>query len=296
MTTTPIDRSPGPGSPVVARRMTAAIQNVTADLSALAARPQGLMRLWRWTVRDLSVAVRVLHEQAMAIGVPDNWVEHAHQAGRLGHRTTADGPLPAANTVARPVPLAQLRHQAETLFTLAAIGVVRRDQTTLNTATTHRLSEHIRLQWLRVAMVATAINVTETEVHGWWATDPAAWQPHMTRLNTQVEPERGRYWRELTGTTTLREARARVEAMRMVGLTITDSPPHQLPPAPHLLEASAEHAWQARDQIVWPASELIGTAIEANGVATARSDRIDHRAQDLSPPTRSANPTPEIDL
>ncbi len=266
MTAGPGNRRLSAGLTVVHRRIAVAIQNVTADLSVLAAEPQGAMRVWRTTLRDLSVAARVLHEQAAAIGMPDNWIEHAHQAGRLGHKSTTDGWLPAPTIVSRPLLLAQLHHQTDTLFSVAAIGVVRRHQTTLDIQTANRLSEQVRLQWLRVGLVATAIELTEAEVGGWWATDPSVWQPRMARLAAQVEPERGRQWRELTGPATLRESRARVASMRMVGIDLERSALHQLPPAPHLLETAAENAWHTPGSGGADVGVRIGAAIDATGI------------------------------
>ncbi|MFD4433261.1 hypothetical protein [Nocardia sp. NPDC058497] len=277
--------------------MASAIQNVTADLTILSREPSTDSRASR-LVRELSIAHRVLHEQAAAIGVPADWIHLADKQGRLDRRTTGEPPtMPRATPVARPMVLAQLRHQVDALYTLPAIGVLRRQRGLIDDHRGERLSEHLRLQWLRVALTATAINATETEVRGWWDIDPSAWQPRLGAVAERLELEGGRAWRAVTQPAVLRDARCRVAVMRIVGITIADSPAHQLPPAPHLLDASAEHAWQTRDQIERPAGELIGTAIEVTGVTdTHGRDHADHSSHDLPPPALSANPVPELDL
>ncbi|MFD3510087.1 hypothetical protein [Nocardia sp. NPDC058666] len=266
--------------------MTAAIQNVTADLTVLARqRPDGFPQ-WRATVRDLSLAGRVLHEQAVAIGVPQTWIEHARHAGRLGQKSTAEAPLPPSTEVPRIALVAQLRHQVDTLYTLAAIGAVRRGQGHVHRASVERLREHVTAQWLRVAMVATALDVTENEVEGWWATDSSTWQPRLALLQAQVEPERGRQWRAFTQPGAVREARCRVEAMRVVGINVDDGSPHQLPPTRNLLEATAENVWQSQHAVETAAGARIGAAIVATGIDDAPHFGLDD-PHDLPPPSLS---------
>ncbi|GGN66098.1 hypothetical protein GCM10011610_00690 [Nocardia rhizosphaerihabitans] len=279
----------------VHRRMAYAIQNVTADLTILSGEP-AIEPHARKTVRDLSIAHRVLHEQAAAIGVPANWIDHASDAGRRSERTTGESTLPTAHDVPRSMLIAQLRHQVESLHTLPALASVRRDRGLAERRGADRLSEHLRLQWLRVAMTATAIDATEAETRGLWGIDPKSWQPRLAAVADRLDLEGGRPWRAVTAPAVLREARCRVAVMRMVGITLTDSPAHQLPPAPHLLEASSEHAWQTRDRIERPAGELIGAAIEATGVTAAYLDHAEGGAHYLPPPTASVTPVSELDL
>lgn len=296
--TAPAEASGTGADSVLYRRMASAIQNVTADLTILSREPSTDSRARR-LVRELSIAHRVLHEQAAAIGVPTDWIHLADKQGRLDQRTTGEpATLPTATPVARPMLLAQLRHQVDALYTLPAIGVLRREQGVLVADhRSERLSEHLRLQWLRVALTAAAINATETEVHGWWDIDPTAWRPRLGAVAERLELEGGRALRAVTQPAVLREARCRVAVMQLVGKTIADSPAHQLPPAPHLLEASAELAWQTGDEMERPAGELIGVAIEVTGVTDAHGfDHADHSAHDLPPPDLSANPISELDL
>ncbi len=274
---------------IVQRRMAYAIQNVTADLTILTGEPAGEARVQRM-VRDLSVANRVLREQAAAIGVPAEWIHRAERLGRLGRRTAGMSPLPAASAMSRPMLLAQLRHQVEALYTLPALAVVRGDRSSVDARTADRLGAHVRLQCLRVAMVATAINATEPETRGWWNTDPAAWAPRLAAVTEGFDLEGGRAWHAATQPAVLREARCRVAAMRLVGINPAKVPPHQRPPAPHLLEASAHHAWQTVRPVEMSAGELIEAAIQASGVEDSFGvERVDS-IHDLSPPDRINGP------
>ncbi|MGC4989884.1 hypothetical protein [Nocardia salmonicida] len=270
--------------------MAAAIQNVTVDVTQLAQEPHLRMQ----TLRDLMVVGRVLTEQATAIGVPREWINLAYQAGHEGRKADDTRPLPDPLPVKRAMLIAQLRHQADTLSTMAAVGPVRRDRGQVSAPAAQKLGEHLRLQWLRVAMVATAINVTEVETRGWWATDPTHWHARQAQIQQQSAPDQGRQWRELTHFASVREARVRVAAMRMVGIDLTDSAPHQLPPAPHLLEATAENAWHTAS-LEPEGGARIGAAIAATGIDDAHS-LADGDTHDLPPPTRSAHHHVEPDF
>lgn len=282
------------GHSVVHRRLAYAIQNVAADLTIVSGEPA--IEPHTTTVRDLSIAHRVLREQAAAIGVPPDWIESASDAGRLGRRTTGEPALRAAHGVPRSMLIAQLRHQVEVLYTLPALAAIRRDRGQVEHRDADRLSEHLRLQWLRVAMTATAIDTTGAETRGWWDIDPTAWQPRLTAVADRLDLEGGRPWRAATQPAVVREARCRVAAMRMVGISLESSRSHQLPPAPHLLEASAENAWQTRDEIERPAGELIGAAIDATGITTTDLDHTEGGAHDLPPPAVPMAPASELDL
>ncbi|MEV0768518.1 hypothetical protein [Nocardia salmonicida] len=280
----------GLGLLFVHRRMTAAIQNVTVDVMLLAREPHSRMQ----TLRDLLVAGRVLCDQADAIGVPYNWIDHARQAGQEGRKAVGTYSLPPRRPVSRPMLIAQLRHQVDTLSTLAAVGPVRRARAAVGAVTAERLSEHLRLQWLRVAMVATAINLTEVEAAGWWRTDATYWQSRLAQIEQQEAPDLGRQWRELTQLASVREARCRVAAMGMVGIDLTASQPHQLPPAPHLLEATAEKAWHTAQFDTEPGSQ-IGAAIAATGIDEGHYIGQDD-THDLPPPVLSLDRHTEPEL
>ncbi|APE37187.1 hypothetical protein BOX37_28300 [Nocardia mangyaensis] len=285
------DNNPGKTPPMlVHRRMAAAIQNVTVDLMLLAREPHSRIQ----TLRDLSIAGRILHEQAAAIGVPANWIDYARQAGQEGRKATGTSSLPPRRPVSRSLLIAQLHHQADTLWTLAAVGPVRRDHGQVSAPAAQKLDQHLRLQWLRVAMVATAINLTEAETRGWWATDPTHWHSRQTQIQQQSPPDQGRQWRELTHFTSVREARVRVAAMRMVGIDLTASSPHQLPPAPHLLAATAENAWHTAS-LESEGGARIDAAIAATGVDDVHG-LADSDTHDLPPPTRSAQLHAEPDF
>ncbi|MFD5179428.1 hypothetical protein ACFWM1_26715 [Nocardia sp. NPDC058379] len=279
----------------VHRRLAAAIQNVAADLAILAGEPR-IEPPTRTTIRDLSVANRVLREQAAAVGVPSTWIQAATSAGRQGRRSTGEHLLPAAHAVPRALLVAQLHHQVEALYTLPALAVLRSDRGQIEPRNAARLSEHLRLQWLRVAMTAVAIDATETETHGWFDIEPAAWRPRLDAVAQQLDLEGGRPWRAVTQPAIVREARCRVAAMRLVGISLDESRPHQLPPAPHLLEASAEHAWQTREEVERPAGELIGAAIDATGITATDLDHAQDGAHDLPPPAVPMAPASELDL
>ena len=267
---------------LVHRRMAAAIQNVTVDLMLLAREPHSRIQ----TFRDLSIAGRVLHEQAAAIGVPVNWIDYARQAGQEGRNATGTSSFPPRRPVSRSLLIAQLHHQAETLLTMAAVGPVRRGRGQVTAPAAEKLGEHLRLQWLRVAMVATAINLTEDETRGWWPTDPTHWHSRIAQIEQQSAPDQGRQWREFTHRGTVREARVRVAAMRMVGIGLTDSAPHQLPPAPHLLETAAENAW-CIEPLEQAGGAHIGAAIAATGIDDTHAI-ADGDTHDLPPPPLSA--------
>ncbi|MEV0853801.1 hypothetical protein [Nocardia fluminea] len=275
---------------LVHRRMAAAIQNVTVDLMLLAREPHSRIQ----TFRDLSIAGRILHEQAAAIGMPANWIDYARQAGQEGRKATGTSSLPPRRPVSRSLLIAQLHHQADTLSTLAAVGPIRRDRGQVSAQAADKLGEHLRLQWLRVAMVATAINATEDETRGWWATDTTHWQRRLAQIQQQSAPEQGRQWREFTHLASVREARIRVAAMRMVGIDLTASAPHQLPPAPHLLEATAENAWHPAS-LESKGGARIDAAIAATGIDDAHSI-ADGDTHDLPPPTTSAQHHVEPDF
>lgn len=143
-------------------------------------------------------------------------------------------------------------------------------------------------------MVATAINLTEAETRGWWATDPTHWHSRQAQIQQQSVPDQGRQWRELTYFASVREARVRVAAMRMVGIDLTASSPHQLPPAPHLLAATAESAWHTAS-LESEGGARIGAAIAATGIGDAHGI-ADSDTHDLPPPTRSAQRHAEPDF
>ncbi|MFD4351555.1 hypothetical protein ACFWPX_03300 [Nocardia sp. NPDC058518] len=270
--------------------MAAAIQNVTVDITQLAREPYMRMQ----TLRDLTVIGRVLTEQATAIGVPHDWINLAYQAGYEGRKADDARRLPDPRPVTRAMLIAQLHHQADTLSTLAAVGPVRRGRGPVTAPAAEKLSEHLRLQWLRVAMVATAINVTEDETRGWWPTDPTRWHSRIAEIEQQSAPDQGRQWRELTHRGSVREARVRVAAMRMVGIDLTDSAPHQLPPAPHLLEAAAEIAW-CTEPLEFEGGAHIGAAITATGIDDTHAI-ADGDTHDLPPPPLSVQPHVEPDF
>ncbi|MFI8974166.1 hypothetical protein ACIGO9_14865 [Nocardia asteroides] len=279
----------------VHRRVAYAIQNVAADLTILSG-DRAIEPRMRTTVRDLSIAHRVLREQAAAIGAPPNWIDHATAAGRLGRHTVGEPPLPAAHSVSRSLLVAQLRHQVEALYTLPALAAIRGHRGQVQDRDADRFSEHLRLQWLRVAMTATAIDATVAETRGWWDIDPTAWQPRLAAVADRLDLEGGRAWRAATQPAVVREARCRVAVMRLVGISLDNSPAHQLPPAPHLVNASAEHACQTRDQVERSAGELIGTAIEAPGITATDIDHPEAGAHDLPPLAVPMTPASELDL
>ncbi|MEV0688275.1 hypothetical protein AB0I35_30900 [Nocardia sp. NPDC050378] len=280
----------GIGSMLVHRRMAAAIQNVTMDLMLLAREPHSRIH----TFRNLSIAGRVLHEQAVAIGVPSNWIDHARQAGQEGRKAAGTYTLPPRRPVARSNLIAQLHHQADTLSTLAAVGPVRRDRGQVTVPAAAKLAEHLQAQWLRVAMVATVLNVSEAETHGWWPTDTTDWQARLAQIAQQSMPDQGRQWRELTHVGRVREGRIRVAAMRMVGIDLADSAPHQLPPAPHLLERAAETAWHTASGEPDPGAG-IGAAIAATGIDNGYGID-DGDLFDLPPPSGDAHRHVEPDF
>lgn len=138
----------GGGAVLLHRRMAALIHNVSVDLRQLAREPHTRTR----TFRDLAVVSRVVHEQAVAIGVPADWIAHAKKAGQQGRRATEAVSLPPRRPVARSLLIAQLHHQVDTLATLAVVGPVRRDRAAVTVQASDKLAEHLRLQWLRVAI------------------------------------------------------------------------------------------------------------------------------------------------
>ncbi|UGT54987.1 hypothetical protein [Nocardia asteroides] len=272
------------------RRMAALIHNVSVDLMQLAREPHSHIQ----TFRDLSVVGRVVHEQAVAIGVPATWIAHAKQAGQQGRRATDAVSLPPRRPVARSLLIAQLHHQVDTLSTLAAVRPVRRDHATVTPQAADKLAEHLRLQWLRVAMVATTLDVTEAETSGWFSLEAADWQARLDQVSRQSAPDQGRQWRELTHVGRVREGRIRVAAMRMVGIDLTDSAPHQLPPAPHLLETAAETTWHTA--ALEPDSGAgIGAAIAATGIEDSYGI-ADGDLFDLPPPGEVAHAHLEPDF
>lgn len=280
----------GGGVVLLHRRMAALIHNVSVDLRQLAREPHNRTK----TFRDLSVVGRVVHEQAVAIGVPADWIAHAKKAGQQGRRVTEAASLPPRRPVARSLLIAQLHHQVDTLATLAAVGPVRRDRAAVTVQASDKLAEHLRLQWLRVAMVATALDVTEAETNGWWSLEAADWQARLNQISQQSAPDQGRQWRELTHVGRVREGRIRVAAMRMVGIDLADNAPHQLPPAPHLLETAAETVWHTAAS--GPES---GTGIGAAIAATAVEDSYGTaygELFDLPPPGGVAHPQLEPDF
>ncbi|MBF6212167.1 hypothetical protein IU487_14105 [Nocardia puris] len=272
------------------RRMAALIHNVSVDLRQLAREPHNRTT----TFRDLSVVGRVVHEQAVAIGVPADWIAHAKKAGQQGRRATDAASLPPRRPVARSLLIAQLHHQVDTLATLAAVGPVRRDRVAVTVQASDKLAEHLRLQWLRVAMVATALDVTEAETSGWWSLEAADWRARLDQISQQPAPDQGRQWRELTHVGRVREGRIRVAAMRIVGIDLADSAPHQLPPAPHLIETAAENAWHTAT-----AEAEGGAGIDAAIAATGIEDSngiADGDLFDLPPPGWVAHPQLEPDF
>ncbi|WP_280345506.1 hypothetical protein [Nocardia neocaledoniensis] len=272
------------------RRMAALIHNVSVDLRQLAREPHNRTK----TFRDLSVVGRVVHEQAVAIGVPANWIAHAKKSGQQGRRATDAVSLPPRRPVARSLLIAQLHHQVDTLSTLAAVRPVRRDHATITVQAAGKLTEHLRLQWLRVAMVATALDVTEAETSGWWSLEAADWQARLDQISQQSAPDQGRQWRELTHVGRVREGRIRVAAMRMVGIDLAHSAPHQLPPAPHLLETAAETTWHTAPSEP-DGGAGIGAAIAATGIEDSYGI-ADGDLFDLPPPGEVAHPQLEPDF
>lgn len=278
------------GSTVTQRRMAAVLQNVTVDLMQLGREPHSRIQ----TFRDLSVVGRVVHEQAVAIGVPANWIAYARQAGQESRPATRDASLPPRRPVARSLLIAQLHHQVDTLATLAAVRPVRRDHATVTPQAADKLSEHLRLQWMRVAMVATALDVTEAETNGWWSLEATDWQARLNQISQQSAPDQGRQWRELTHVGRVREGRIRVAAMRMVGIDLAHSAPHQLPPAPYMLETAAETTWHTAP--LEPDSGAgIGAAIATTGIEDSYGI-ADGDLFDLPPPGEVAHPQLEPDF
>ncbi|NKX91249.1 MULTISPECIES: hypothetical protein [Nocardia] len=280
----------GRGAVLLHRRMAALIHNVSVDLRQLAREPHNRTK----TFRDLSVVGRVVHEQAVAIGVPADWIAHAKKAGQQGRRATEAVSLPPRRPAARSLLIAQLHHQVDTLATLAAVGPVRRDRAAVTVQASDKLAEHLRLQWMRVAMVATALDVTEAETNGWWSLEATDWRARLDQISQQSAPDQGRQWRELTHVGRVREGRVRVAAMRMVGIDLARSAPHQLPPAPHMLETAAETTRHTAP--LEPDSGAgIGAAIAATGIEDSYGI-ADGDLFDLPPPGEVAHPQLEPDF
>ncbi|MFX0576227.1 hypothetical protein [Nocardia nepalensis] len=222
------------------------IQNVTADLAQLAEGPSGgELRMWRNNLRGLSVASQLVEEQAHALGVPDTWITLAKNAGNTGTRWSGGESLPSAAAVDREQLLAGLREQVEVLYDMIATHMVCVDRFgAVPDDLADRFREHLRLQWTRVAMVAIALDVTETEVTGWWFTDTDAWGSVLGSTRELGASQLLKRWRTHTKTAALSDAHVRVEALDMAGISFGDAATHQLPPSPRQLIVAAEKAWR----------------------------------------------------
>ncbi|MFE9328231.1 hypothetical protein ACIHDR_43410 [Nocardia sp. NPDC052278] len=265
--------SDGSAASAVQLGMLKVIQNVTADVAQLADGPSGgELRKWRNNLRGLSVASQLVEEQARAIGVPDTWITVTKNAGNTGARWSGGEPLPPAAAVDREQLLAHLREQVALLYDMTATHTVCVDRFgAVPGDLADRFHEHLRLQWARVAMVAIALEVTETEVAGWWFTSSDAWGSVLGSTRDQAASQLLQRWRTHTKTTAVSDAHVRVEALNMAGISLSDAATHQLPPRPGELIKAAETAWLtgARSGGMGIASDL-GT----DG-ATAISDVVD---------------------
>ncbi len=222
------------------------IQNVTADLALLADGPSGgELRMWRNNLRGLSVASQLVEEQARAIGVPGTWIAVAKNAGNTGTRWTGGESMPLVAAVDREPLLAQLREQVVLLYDMTVTHTVCVDRFgAVPGDLAERFREHLRLQWSRVAMVAIALEVTETEVAGWWF-DADAWRSVLASTREQAASQLLKRWRTHTKTTAVSDANVRVEALSMAGISLGDAATHQLPPRPSELIKAAETAWRS---------------------------------------------------
>ncbi|MEV5835382.1 hypothetical protein [Nocardia sp. NPDC052112] len=239
--------SDGGAADAVQLGMLKVIQNVTADLAQLADGPSGgELKMWRNNLRGLSVASQLVEDQARALGVPDTWIAVAKNAGNTGTRWTGGESLPPAAAVDREQLLAHLREQVALLYDMTATHTVCVDRFgAVPGDLADRFRAHLRLQWARVAMVAIALDVTETEVAGWWFTSSDAWGSVLASTREQAVSQLLKRWRTHTKTTAVSDARVRVEALNMAGISVSDAATHQLPPRPGELITAAETAWRS---------------------------------------------------
>lgn len=275
------------------QRMLKQLQNVTADLERMT-NSAG----WdRQIMRDLLAGARVLEEQAREIGIPERWIAHVRAQGNAGTRWSAWQQLPAGRAEAREQQLARLHAQVDQLFEMTAVATIYRDNLGwIAPLPAERFDEFQRLQWLRVTMVARALNVTSAEVGTRWSNNAQRWTALLEATRSAGPSELFKRWKSYTTAVAVAHARTRYHALRMAGLDPAGAP---TPPHPHELNEAAETAWRTTNS----ANNVRG----AEPPTTAGSDRgariaeaieaaaPEHTGADV-PDTDSATlaPTPQI--
>lgn len=277
----------------IQQRMLKQLQNVTADIYRMSeATGQD-----RGTLRDLHACARLLEEQAREIGIPERWIAHVRARGTTGVRWSARQQLPASRTEAREQQLARLHAQVDQLFEMAAVQTIyRNNRGWIEPPLAERFDEFQRLQWLRVRLVARALNITGAEVGTRWSSEPRRWTALLEKTRSYSAPELSKRWKSYTSAVAVAHARTRYQALRTVGLDPARAP---APPHPHELNSAAETAWRTTNSDVTTGSAGSTTTADwergariAEAVDAAAPQQRDAEVADTDNPAVTA--TPEI--
>ncbi|WP_378741188.1 hypothetical protein [Nocardia brasiliensis] len=259
----------------------------------------------RQIMRDLLAGAQVLEEQAPEIGIPERWIAHVRAQGNAGNRWSGWQQLPAGRAEAREQQLARLHAQVDQLFEMTAAATIYRDNLGwIAPLPAERFEEFQRLQWLRVAMVARALNVTSAEVGTRWSNNAQRWTALLEATRSAGPSELFKRWKSYTTAVAVAHARARYQALRMAGLDPAGAP---TPPHPNELNQAAETAWRTANSAdsvrgAGPSTTAdgdrgarIAEAIEAAAPEQSEADVPD--ADSAAPATtpQIAQPQPEIE-
>ncbi|MFE9575301.1 hypothetical protein ACFYO1_02860 [Nocardia sp. NPDC006044] len=263
------------------------LQNVTDDIR----RMTGATGWDRAVLRDLHVTADLLDELVHEIGIPERWITHVRALGNAGTRWTASQQLPAGRAEGREQQLARLHAQVDQLFEMTALQTVYRGRRgVIEPVLAERFDALQRLQWVRVAMVARALNVTRAEVGTRWSSDPRRWTALLEKSREVRPAELSKRWKAATSALVVSRARTRYNALASAGLDPSGAP---APPHPHELNVAAETAWRATNAA--EGARHAGPATTAEGERGARiAEAVDAAAPEHSGAevTDTDNPAP----
>ncbi|MFI6041949.1 hypothetical protein ACIA8C_09960 [Nocardia sp. NPDC051321] len=235
------------------------LQNVTVDIRNMA----GATGWDRPILRDLHATATLLDELVHEIGIPERWITHVRAQGNAGRRWTGWQQLPAGWAEAREQQLARLHAQVDELFEMTAIQTVYRDRRgVIEPVVAERFEALQKAQWLRIAMVARALNVTRAEVGTRWSNDPQRWTALLQKTRAVVPAELSKRWKSATSAVAVSRARTRYNALATAGLDHSGAP---APPHPQKLSHAAETLWHTM--------KFADTACSTQSSTTAGSDR-----------------------
>ncbi|WP_194817938.1 hypothetical protein [Nocardia sp. XZ_19_385] len=164
-------------NPMIARELLRSLQTMHVRIKESADRAQygwqpeqlGSTRSWQAQLTSQSLAAEALAEQAVAIGVPQAWIDHVRERGDKGLQWRVGQKMPTVADVDRTELLARLAGQVGRLYEMAAIREVFVERFGApDTRAELFCREVISALRERIGAVAVAIDLSATERDALW--------------------------------------------------------------------------------------------------------------------------------